>query len=84
MEYQRHFSRFRLDLANEQLWRGGEKVRLRRKTFQVLRHLVAHPGELVTKKALLDEVWAEAAVSDSMPSICVAELREALGKLCTS
>ena len=79
MEYQRHFSRFRLDLANEQLWRGGEKVRLRRKTFQVLRHLVARPGELVTKEALLDEVWAEAAVSDSMPSICVAELREALG-----
>jgi len=58
---------------------GAEKTRLRRKTFEVLRHLVAGPGQLVTKEALLDGVWAEAAVSDSMPSICVAELREALG-----
>jgi len=74
-----HFSEFRLDLANERLWQGEEKIRLRRKTFQVLRHLVARPGELVTKRALLDGVWAEAVVSDSMPSICVAELREALG-----
>jgi DNA-binding winged helix-turn-helix (wHTH) protein len=79
MLMERHFSGFRLDLANEQLWRGEEKIRLRRKTFEVLRHLVDRPGQLVTKQALLDGVWAEAAVSDSMPSICVAGLRGALG-----
>jgi len=79
MEYELHFSRFRLDLANEQLWQGEEKIRLRRKTFEVLRHLVDRPGQLVTKEALLDGVWGEAAVSDSMPSICVAESRAPLG-----
>jgi DNA-binding winged helix-turn-helix (wHTH) protein len=79
MEHERHFSGFRRDLANEQLWQGEEEIRLRRKTFQVLRYLVACPGQLVTKKALLDRVWAGVAVSDSMPSICVAELRKVLG-----
>jgi DNA-binding winged helix-turn-helix (wHTH) protein/tetratricopeptide (TPR) repeat protein len=79
MQHERHFSGFRLDLANEQLWRGEEVVRLRGKTFQVLRYLVARPGQLVTKEALLDGVWGEVTVSDSMPSICIAELRKALG-----
>jgi tetratricopeptide (TPR) repeat protein len=32
----------------------------------------------VTKKALLDGVWGEVTVSDSVPSICIAELRKAL------
>src|SRR5271167_2629417 len=79
MQQERHFSRFRLDLANEQLWQGDEEIRLRGKTFQVLGYLVARPGQLVTKEALLDGVWGEVAVSDSMPSICIAELRKALG-----
>jgi DNA-binding winged helix-turn-helix (wHTH) protein len=79
MQQESHFSRFRLDLVNEQLWQGEEEIRLRGKTFQVLRYLVARPGQLVTKEALLDEVWGDVAVSDSMPSICIAELRKALG-----
>ena len=80
MLHERHFSGFRLfDLANERLWQGEEEVRLRSKTFQVLRYLVARPGQLVTKEALLDEVWRAMSVSDSMPSICIAELRKALG-----
>ncbi len=76
---QRIFASFRLDLANEQLWSGKTQFPLRRKTFEVLRCLVDRPGELVTKAELLDAVWADIAVSDSMPSICVAELRKVLG-----
>ncbi len=73
------FPPFRLDAKNEQLWRGNEEVRLRRKTFAVLRYLVERPGELVTKAALLDAVWPDVSVSDSMPAISVRELRRALG-----
>jgi len=75
----RLFPPFRLDSNNEQLWRGSKEVRLRRKTFAVLRHLVEHPGQLVTKAALLDTVWPDVSVSDSMPAISVRELRKALG-----
>ncbi len=73
------FPPFRLDPLNAQLWRGNQEISLRRKTFDVLRYLVDHPGQLVTKAALLDAVWPGVTVSDSMPAICVAELRKALG-----
>jgi predicted ATPase len=73
------FPPFRLDPMNEQLWREGEEILLRRKTFEVLRYLVEHPGRLVTKTALLDAVWTEIAVSDSLPAVSVGELRKALG-----
>lgn len=75
----RVFPPFRLDPANAQLWRDDEEICLRPKTFEVLRYLVEHAGELVTKSTLLDAVWAEVSVSDSMPATCVKELRKALG-----
>jgi DNA-binding winged helix-turn-helix (wHTH) protein/tetratricopeptide (TPR) repeat protein len=75
----RHFGAFRLDPANAQLWRGQEKISLRPKTFDVLRYLVDHPDQLVTKAMLLDAVWPGVSVSDSMPATCVVELRRALG-----
>ena len=74
----RVFPPFRLDPVNAQLWRGDQEIKLRRKTFDVLLYLVDHPGQLVTKAALLDAIWAEVTVSDSMPANCVAELRKAL------
>jgi DNA-binding winged helix-turn-helix (wHTH) protein len=75
----RTFAAFSLDPVNAQLWRGSKEIRLRRKTFEVLRHLTERTGQLVTKTELLDTVWANTVVSDSMPSICIAELRKALG-----
>src|SRR5713101_2087599 len=78
-ESQLVFGLFRLDPVNEQLWREGDKIVLRRKTFEVFRYLLEHQGQLVTKEALLDTVWADVAVGDTMPSLCVGELRKALG-----
>ena len=75
----RLFPPFRLDASNAQLWRGIEEVHLRPKTFDVLRNLVENPGQLITKAALLDAVWPDVSVSDSMPAISVRELRAALG-----
>ncbi len=75
----RVFPPFRLDSNEQRLWRGTEEIRLRAKTFAVLRYLVEHPGQLVTKAALLDAVWADVSVSDTMPAISVRELRKTLG-----
>ena len=53
-----HFPPFRLDVVNEQLWRenakGATAVRLRPKTFAVLRYLLEHKQQLVTKDQLLE------------------------------
>jgi predicted ATPase/DNA-binding winged helix-turn-helix (wHTH) protein len=69
----------RLDLINACLWRGAQQIPLRPKTFAVLRCLLAHPGQLVTKAALLDAVWPETMVTDVALMICIRELRRALG-----
>jgi DNA-binding response OmpR family regulator len=45
-----------LDFASECLWRGAQAIPLRPKTFAVLRYLLDHPGQLVTKAAILDAV----------------------------
>jgi DNA-binding winged helix-turn-helix (wHTH) protein len=73
-----NFPPFRLDLTSEQLWHTDQPVALRPKTFAVLRYLVEHPGQLVTKDALLDAVWADAVVSDTVLKSCIRELRMAL------
>jgi DNA-binding winged helix-turn-helix (wHTH) protein/predicted ATPase len=73
------FPPFRLDPVNAQLWRDDQEISLRPKTFDVLIYLVDRPGQLVTKRALLDAAWPGLSVSDSMPAVCVKELRKVLG-----
>jgi len=72
------FGPFRLDPRTGGLWSAGQRVHLRPKTWDVLCLLAANPGRLLTKEDLLNNVWERASVSDSMPSISVAELRRAL------
>ncbi len=68
-----------LDLASECLWRGAQAIPLRPKTFAVLRYLLDHPGQLLTKTAILDAVWPDITVGDGGLMVCMHELRRALG-----
>src|SRR5262249_37491730 len=61
------------------LLRAGTLVALRPKTFSVLVHLAEHPGELVTKQALLDAVWGNVAVTEDVVRMSIGELRAAFG-----
>jgi len=72
------FPPFALDLRAGLLRRDGNPVALRPKTFAVLEHLAQHPGELVSKRALLDSVWADVAVTDDVVRLSIRELRAAL------
>jgi two-component system alkaline phosphatase synthesis response regulator PhoP len=51
------FGDVRLHLRARQAFRAGLEVRLTRKEFDLLRYLVEHPGEILTRERLLDEVW---------------------------
>ncbi len=73
------FPPFRLDAANEQLWRDSNLVNLRPKTFQVLLYFVQNAQRLVPKRELLGSVWAGASVSDELLRGYIRELRDALG-----
>jgi len=73
------FGPFCLDLANEQLWRESQAIKLRPKAFAVLEHLLGRPGQLVTKDDLLNAVWPETFVSDAVLKVTIRQIREALG-----
>ena len=74
------FTPFRLDLASERLWKNGEELRLRRKPFAILRHLVQNPQRLVTHEEIVVAVWGKIAMSESLLRTHVHDLRRALGE----
>jgi two-component system alkaline phosphatase synthesis response regulator PhoP len=51
------FGEVRLQLRGRQAFRAGREVRLTRKEFDLLRYLVEHRGEVLTRDRLLEEVW---------------------------
>ncbi|MBI3030743.1 MAG: response regulator transcription factor [Candidatus Rokubacteria bacterium] len=51
------FGDVRIHLRGRQVFKAGREVRLTRKEFDLLRYLVEHRGEVVTRDRLLDEVW---------------------------
>ena len=73
------FDAYRLEVNNEQLWCGAQALRLTAKAFHVLRYLVEHAGQLVTKDALFEAVWPGTVVSEGVLTNCIGELRKALG-----
>jgi DNA-binding winged helix-turn-helix (wHTH) protein len=73
------FPPFRLDCVNECLWREEKQFPLRGKTFAVLRCLLESHGQLVTKATLFTAVWPDTYVNEGALTICIAELRKALG-----
>src|SRR5262245_39945436 len=73
------FFSFRLDVGNAQLWQGEYAVPLRRKTLALLQYLAEHAGQLVTKTQLFDALWSGVSVEEGALTICMAELRKALG-----
>lgn len=74
------FPPFRLDFAEERLWKGERELRLRRKPFTILRYLAQNPRRLVTYTELVDAVWGRIAMSESLVRTHMHDLRRALGE----
>lgn len=73
------FLPFRLDPVNERLWRESELLQLRPKAFAVLRYLVEHAGQLVSREELLKAVWPDTSVSEELLRGYIRDLRKVLG-----
>ncbi|MBI3801082.1 MAG: AAA family ATPase [Deltaproteobacteria bacterium] len=74
-----YFASFCLDRIGEQLWHRTQLLPVRRKPLAVLRYLVEHAGEMVTKEALLDAVWPSVQVSEGVLTVDIREVRKVLG-----
>jgi DNA-binding winged helix-turn-helix (wHTH) protein/tetratricopeptide (TPR) repeat protein len=72
------FGSFQLDDEAFQLTAEGQPVTLEPKAFQVLLYCVRHPGRLLRKQELLDQLWSDATVGENALTRCVAQVRKAL------
>jgi DNA-binding winged helix-turn-helix (wHTH) protein/pimeloyl-ACP methyl ester carboxylesterase len=72
------FGGYRFETETGRLWSGTREIHLTPKASDVLKTLVLHAGELVSKENLFATVWNGTAVSDDALTSCIQELRRAL------
>jgi adenylate cyclase len=72
------FGDFSLDSGERQLLKDGVEVVLRPKAFETLLCLLERHGHLIAKSELLDRVWPDTFVSESVLDHCISEIRKAL------
>lgn len=51
------FAHARLDVGSHQVWVDNEEIDLTAIEFDLLRTMMAHPGQVLTREQLLDHVW---------------------------
>src|SRR5690242_5181296 len=74
------FGNFRLETAEQILWREGDPVAITPKVFDLLVVLVENSGHLLDKKFLFDALWQDSFVEDANLNVTVSALRRALGE----
>src|SRR5215471_8570836 len=75
----KRFHEFRLDLTNQCLWRGKERVSLAPKAFDLLRYLVEHADRLVTQEEILEALWTDTFVNPEVVKKYILGIRKVLG-----
>lgn len=74
------FEGFRVDIEQNCLWRGEELISLTPKAFQTLVVLIKNKGRVMSKNALLDEIWKDTFVEESTLAQNISTLRKTLAK----
>jgi len=73
------FQSFRLDTANQCLWRGEVRVPIPPKAYDVLRYLVENPGRLITQDEVLEKLWTDTYVNPEVLRKYILDIRKILG-----
>ena len=70
----------RVDLTSRRAWAGDVEVSLTSTEFDLLTHLLRHPGQVLSRDQLLSAVWGYAAAAGTRTvDVHVAQLRAKLG-----
>jgi adenylate cyclase len=70
---------FTVEAEQNELVRDGKSARIEPKVIEVLVHLAARPGKVVTREELLSAVWSGVVVGDDALTQAIIKLRKALG-----
>src|SRR5262245_11416867 len=68
-----------LDTQRYELRRGGVRIPLRRKVFQVLVYLIEQRDRVVSRDEVLAQVWPDQYVGEETLTSCVKVVRRAVG-----
>ena len=70
-----------LDLRAREVTVSGERIRLTQKEFDLLAHLVAHPGVVYTREELLEHAWQlDYPGGTRTVDVHIAQVRRKLGR----
>ena len=73
------FGAYTLDTQCYELRQDGRRVPLRPKVLHVLTYLLEHRDTVVSKDALIAQVWPGQSISDETLSTCITAARRAVG-----
>src|SRR6185503_5443835 len=75
------FESFELDTRSRELRKGKNRIRLQEQPFEILRLMLEHPGDVVTREELARKLWPDGTFVDFEHSLnaAVKRLRAALG-----
>ena len=73
------FGPFELDSARGRLFRGPARIPLSNPQAAILLHLVSNGGDVISKDALTQAAWQDAAVTDNSLKQVISRLRKTLG-----
>lgn len=74
------FRGFVLDRGRRELSREDQPIPMERKAFDILAYLAEHPGRVVSKQELIDQIWEGRAISESVIPQAAGKARRALGE----
>ncbi|MFM0224072.1 ATP-binding protein [Paraburkholderia dipogonis] len=69
-----------VDLASRELFLDGQPVRIGSRAFDILAVLIAANGALVSKSAMLEQVWPDTIVEENNLQVHMSALRKVLGE----
>lgn len=74
------FADLRLEPASRTAWRGERVIELTATEFDLLRHFLRHPRQVLSREQLIDAVWKGEVESDNVVAVYVGYLRHKLGE----
>ena len=69
------FADLLLEPGSRGAWRGKRSMTLTATEFELLRHFMRHPRQVLTREQLLQEVWKDEPESDNVVAVYVGYLR---------
>jgi DNA-binding winged helix-turn-helix (wHTH) protein len=73
------FGDYELDTQRYELRRAGILLRIEPQVFNVLAYLMQHRDRTVTRQELLEQLWHDPFINESVLSYCIMAARKAIG-----